>query len=141
MENREIQELWELRLADSSQFARFVKSLTPVKQRTLEASIDKILLRHGSDLIDGDLIKSFGGSLYEFRVGPTSTRMLNKAGEGDKTPHQKLALRVFLTFEMNNVIVLLGCYDKAASDSKSRQQSEISKARKLMKTWNDARNI
>ena len=106
-----------------------------------EAPIDKILLRHGSDLTDGDLIKSLGGSLHEFRVGPTSTRMLNKAGEGGKTTHQRLALRVFLTFEANKVIVLLGCYDKGASDSKSRQQSEISKARKLLKIWNDARNI
>ena len=132
---------WELHLVDPSGFARFVKSLSPVKQKTLEASIDKILLVHGTDLIDGDLIKSLGGSLYEFRVGPTSTRMLNKAGEEGKTPHQKIAIRVFLTFETNQVIVLLGSYDKGANDSKSKQQSEIEIARSLLKFWKITSNI
>jgi putative component of toxin-antitoxin plasmid stabilization module len=133
MDTEQISGPWELLLVDTSNFSKFVRSLSPVKQRTLEASIDKILLVHGFRLIDGDLIKNLGGGLYEYRVGPTSTRMMNKAGEGTKVTHQKIALRVFLAFEANRLIVLLGSYDKGANDSKSKQQSEITKARRLLK--------
>ncbi len=126
---------WELHLADVSGFTRFVKSLTPIKQRTLEASIDKILLIHGLELVDGDLIKNLGGGLYEFRVGPTTTRMMNRAGNSDMDTHQKIALRVFLSFEGNRLIVILGSYDKGANDSKSRQQSAIAQSRRLLKAW------
>ena len=132
---------WELHLADQSSFARFVKSLTPVKQRTLEVSIDKILLVHGSDLVDGDLIKILGGSLYEYRVAPTSTRIMKNAGDQGNTPHSKVVIRVFLTFEVGQVIVLLGAYDKGANDSKTKQQAEIEKARSLLKSWKTASNI
>lgn len=135
MAKSEISTTWELRLADVSGFARFVKSLTPIKQRTLEASIDKILLIHGLELVDGDLIKNLGGGLYEYRVGPTTTRMMNKAGESGKETHQKIALRVFLSFEGSRLIVILGSYDKGANDSKSRQQSEIAQSRRLLRSW------
>jgi hypothetical protein len=137
MAKAEISTTWELRLADASSFARFVKSLTPIKQRTLEASLDKILLVHGLELVDGDLIKNLGGGLYEFRVGPTTTRMMNKAGEGSKETHQKIALRVFLSFEGIRLIVLLGSYDKGANDSKSKQQSEIAQARRVLRARQD----
>jgi hypothetical protein len=63
MAKAEISTTWELRLADVSGFARFVKSLTPIKQRTLEASIDKILLIHGLELVDGEVVEK-----YEFNV-------------------------------------------------------------------------
>jgi hypothetical protein len=59
MAKAEISTTWELRLADVSGFSRFVKSLTPIKQRTLEASIDKILLIHGLELVDGEVIEKY----------------------------------------------------------------------------------
>jgi hypothetical protein len=130
---------WDIVLPDASGFSKFVKSLSPAKQRTLEVSIDKILLVHGTDLIDGDLIKTLGGGVYEYRVGPNTTRMMNKALESAVVPHQKIALRVFLSFERNRVIVLLGSYDKGAHDSKSKQQSEIKKARRILGAWQNPR--
>ena len=135
MVNRDSAQGWELHLADAASFAKFVKSLTPAKQRTLEASIDKILLVHGFELVDGDLVKNLGGGLYEFRVGPNTTRMMNKAGLESKIPHQKIVIRVFVSFEVDRIVVLLGSYDKGANDSKSKQQSEIAKARQLLKDW------
>jgi hypothetical protein len=135
MAKAEISATWELRLADATGFARFVKSLTPIKQRTLEASIDKILLIHGLELVDGDLIKNLGGGLYEYRVGPTTTRMMKRAGEGGKDVHQKIALRVFLSFEGSRLITILGSYDKGANDSKSKQQSAIANSRRLLRVW------
>jgi hypothetical protein len=131
---------WELRLADATGFAKFVKSLTPIKQRTLEASIDKILLVHGFELVDGDLVKPLGGGLYEYRVGPTTTRMMNKAGLESRIPHQKIVIRVFMAFEADRIVVLLASYDKGANDSKSKQQSEIAKARQLLKEWKSSGN-
>jgi hypothetical protein len=136
MAKAEISATWELRLADTTGFARFVKSLPPpVKQRTLEASIDKILLIHGPELVDGDLIKNLGGGLYEYRVGPTTTRMMKRAGEGGTDVHQKIALRVFLSFEGSRLITILGSYDKGANDSKSKQQSAIANSRRLLRAW------
>ena len=140
MVNRHAAQGWELRLADAASFAKFVRSLTPAKQRTLEASIDKILLVHGFELVDGDLVKNLGGGLYEFRVGPTTTRMINKAGLESKIPHQKIVIRVFVSFEADRMIVLLGSYDKGANDSKSKQQSEIAKARQILKAWKSSGN-
>ena len=140
MVNRDSAQGWELHLADAASFAKFVKSLTPAKQRTLEASIDKILLVHGFEVVDGDLVKNLGGGLYEFRVGPNTTRMMNKAGLESKIPHQKIVIRVFVSFEADRIVVLLGSYDKGASDSKSKQQSEIAKARHLLKAWKSSGN-
>lgn len=140
MVNRHSAQGWELRLADAASFAKIVKSLTPAKQRTLETSIDKILLVHGFELVDGDLVKNLGGGLYEFRVGPTTTRMMNKAGLESKIPHQKIVIRVFVSFEADRMIVLLGSYDKGANDSKSKQQSEIAKARQILKAWKSSGN-
>ena len=140
MVNRHAAQGWELRLADAASFAKFVRSLTPAKQRTLEASIDKILLVHGFELVDGDLVKNLGGGLYEFRVGPTTTRIMNKAGLESKIPHQKIVIRVFVSFEADRMIVLLGSYDKGANDSKSKQQSEIAKARQILKAWKSSGN-
>ena len=140
MVNRHAAQGWELRLADAASFAKFVRSLTPAKQRTLEASIDKIMLVHGFELVDGDLVKNLGGGLYEFRVGPTTTRIMNKAGLESKIPHQKIVIRVFVSFEADRMIVLLGSYDKGANDSKSKQQSEIAKARQILKAWKSSGN-
>lgn len=44
-------------------------------------------------------------------------------------------IRVFVSFEVDRIVVLLGSYDKGANDSKSKQQSEIAKARQLLKDW------
>jgi hypothetical protein len=51
----------------------------------------------------------------------------------------KLLLRVFYTLGPNHKIVILSAYDKLADSHKRAQQSEINRAKKLRRNWQQTR--
>jgi hypothetical protein len=48
---------------------------------------------------------------------------------------EAILLRVFVAFEREKLIVLLGAYDKGKNDKQGFQQAQIEIARKRLKDW------
>jgi len=56
-------------------------------------------------------------------------------GLSDQKAVAAILLRVFVAFEGEKLIVLLGAYDKGKSDKQSFQQAQIEIARKRLRDW------
>ena len=91
----------------------------------------------GLELLGTHWLKALGRSLYEFRIGPTSTavRSFLHDNEAPVIPHQKMLLRVFSTFTFARRILFLNAYDKLKDTSQSRQQKEMERARKTLAAY------
>jgi putative component of toxin-antitoxin plasmid stabilization module len=96
----------------------------------LKAAIDFVLAEHGIDICRSNWGKPLGGGLYEFRVRKAPS---DSGIAGSSRP---VLLRLFCTFTGNQVVVLLGGYDKGREPSRGRQQKEINRARKLLSEFN-----
>ena len=56
-------------------------------------------------------------------------------GLSDQKAGVAILLRVFVAFEGEKLIVLLGAYDKGKNDKQSFQQAQIEIARKRLRDW------
>lgn len=52
-----------------------------------------------------------------------------------RSSHQKILLRVFMSFHGKKLVLLLHGYDKGKNDSKKKQQEEIEIARRRLRAW------
>lgn len=128
---------WSVEYVGDS-FERFLLSLPAYEQAVLIAAIEHVLQVHGVDICAGEWGKPLGGGLYEFRVRKSLRAILAAAGVANSPSHGSdgmVLLRVFCTFHGNMIVVLYHGYNKKADPSKSRQQREIAKARKLHERW------
>ena len=127
-------------LADATAFRRFAKRLDPIQVRLVQDSIDNILAIHGLSLLaEGDWLKSLGAGLFEFRIGPTTSsvysQIIRNSPEYLKPSHRKMLIRIFVSFEGLNLVIICGAYDKLDDSSKRRQQLEVVKARKALRLY------
>jgi hypothetical protein len=126
----------QIRFADPEGFKNQVESLNSVHQDLLLRSLKEILGAQGLALARSIWLKSLGGSLWEFRIGPTSKAVESKAGllSDETVPQTKLLLRVFCSFQ-NNQVVIHGCYNKQRNGSGKRQSAAIRRARESLLTF------
>ncbi len=113
-------------------------SLSDIKREATIAAIQIILKRQGVELSNTKWIKPLGGGLFEFRIrhtGPQISRMYGLSGYEGRNLKLGLVLRVFLAFERNQMIILLGAYDKGRKDSARNQQKQIEISRKRLNEW------
>lgn len=85
--------------------------------------------------------KALGQGLYEIRIRHSVKNLKNLArnsgselalNAGENSP---VLLRVFCTFHGKKIVLLLGGYNKQRDSSKKRQETEIKRARKVLKAW------
>jgi hypothetical protein len=127
---------FDIHFADPVSFRNQVESLNTSHQNLLLWALKEILGRQGLALARSTWLKSLGGSLWEFRIGPTSKAVESKAGllSDETVPQTKLLLRVFCSFQ-NNQVVIHGCYNKQRYGSGKRQSAAIRRARESLLTF------
>jgi hypothetical protein len=126
----------EIRFADPESFKNQVASLSAIHQDLLLRSLKEILGAQGLALARSTWLKSLGGSLWEFRIGPSSKAVESKAGvpPGETMPQTKVLLRVFCSFQKQQIIIH-GCFDKQRYGPGKRQDAAIRRARESLLTF------
>ena len=109
---------WTLAFADLDALERSLKKLPSDAVLAVVAQFERDLRRYGLEVFNTGAAKWLGGGLagYRYRRNPD------------------LLIRLFFTIEANQVILVLSGYDKMRDSSHSRQQTEIIKARKALKS-------
>jgi hypothetical protein len=137
---------WRLDAPDDGRFWNFYDNLKEIERATLQAALDHVLAVYGNDICSTSWGKALGGGLYEFRIRLSLDTILREYGapESNVEIPRRLAgrpclLRVFCTFHGDKIILLLGGYNKGKDPPKKRQNKEISRARRELKRWRNAR--
>ena len=106
---------WGVESHPDFDFDQFLEELPEPNQLVVYETVSQVLRVKGNQLAGTHWVKALGSGLFEFRIaGP------------------QLLVRIFFTFKVGRVILLLGAYDKKRSPSSKRQQQEIARARKRM---------
>ena len=116
----------------------WLESLSIIKAEAAVAAIQFVLQMHGLKLIESKWLKGLGGGLYEFRIRHGATqikRMYDDAGYEGRNFKAALVLRIFVAFQEDRVILLLGAYDKGRHDSATYQQKQIAISRKRLREF------
>jgi len=118
-------------------FAAGLKKLPNHVSDAVQLAIREILTIKGLELAETEWLKKVSGSVWELRVGKTTTAVYSKAGieKPMGINHTKILVRVFCSFQGGKLIVLLSAYDKKSDDSPSRQREEIAKANRILSKW------
>jgi hypothetical protein len=124
---------WTIVFADEKAWVRFVGKLS-VPSRTALVFAFKFIEVQGLELLGTTWLRSLGRSLYEFRIGPSTTSIRSFLGDSAAPviPHTKMLIRIFSTFRFGKRILILNAYDKLKDTSSTRQQKEIERARKTL---------
>jgi hypothetical protein len=127
---------FDIHFADPVSFRNQVESLNASHQNIMLWALKEILGRQGFALARSTWLKSLGGSLWEFRIGPSYKAVESKAGvpPGETMPQTKVLLRVFCSFQ-NQQIIIHGCFDKQRYGSGKRQSAAIRRARESLLTF------
>ncbi|MBB4663457.1 hypothetical protein [Conexibacter arvalis] len=131
---------WEIEFfsdANGNQPVRkFLKDLDYRKRNALIAAIETVLEPMGLDVCQTEYGKALGRGLYEFRLRHDEETILRKAGRpADGASSTDLLLRVFFLAYGEKIILLLGAYDKGLDPSKRRQEREIARARRRLRSF------
>jgi len=106
---------WDVESHPDFDFDQFLDELPGPNQLVVYETVSQVLRAKGNQLAGTHWVTALGSGLFEFRIaGP------------------QLLVRIFFTFKVGRVILLLGAYDKKRSPSSKRQQQEIARARKRM---------
>lgn len=113
-------------------FEAQVLELSEYEQVVVLAALEHILAREGINLARTPWLKSLGGGLWEFRIGPNSKAIFSRSGLIDLNAFSnfRIVVRIFCIFK-NDKIVLLSCYDKLRKGPGRRQNQAIEAARKM----------
>lgn len=132
--------VWSLTYLDEARFFRDVSDLPADLRYVLKVAIESILLVGGMDLAAGPWLKSLGGGLWEFRVGPSIKAVFSKANFRSPLPipNTRILIRAYCTFR-NRQILLIGLFDKQRYGSGKRQSNSIQNAKKQLLTFQTER--
>ena len=117
---------------------RWIDGLSEQKAEAVIVALQEVLAVNGINLTSGAWLKSLGSGLYEFRIRHSASEiqsMYKIANRGLVPRAEEILLRIFVAFEGEKIIFLLGAYDKGKRDKKSFQQTQIEVARKRLKEW------
>lgn len=132
--------VWSLTYCDETKFFRDVNDLPADTRYVLRVALESILLVEGIDLASGPWLKSLGGGLWEFRIGPSLKAVFSKANGRSPLPsaNTRILIRVYCTFR-NREVLLIGLFDKQRYGSGKRQAKSIENARKQLLTFQKER--
>lgn len=133
---------WKIEFYEDAQGRRPVEKwldrLSDQKAEAATIALSHVLAINAMSLASTAWLKSLGSGLFEFRIRHTKAQIQNMYSEAhQKLPFEAVSvlLRIFVAFEGDRVILLLGAYDKGKNDSASFQQEQIGIARKRLKDW------
>ena len=121
---------------------KWIDGLSDQKAEAVLVALKEVLAVNGITLTSGAWLKSLGKGLYEFRVRHSASeiqamyKVINKGLVGGA---EAILLRVFVAFEREKLIVLMGAYDKGKNDKQGFQQAQIEIARKRLRDWKHRR--
>ena len=127
-----------VKLLESPRYRKHFAGLREPVQVIVKVAIQTILMEQGMALATGNWLKYIGDGVWEFRVGKSAKAVYSKGGFpfNSRMPDFLLLIRVFCAFE-DNVIVLLGCYDKQRFSGGKRQASAIVSAKNELLTFRE----
>ena len=117
---------------------KWIDGLSDQKAEAVIVALQEVLAVNGINLASGSWLKSLGSGLYEFRIRHSKNEiqgMYKAANRGLVGGAEAILLRIFVAFEGQKLIVLLGGYDKGKNDKHSFQQAQIEIARKRLRDW------
>ncbi|CAN2228279.1 hypothetical protein MCERE85_01398 [Candidatus Nanopelagicaceae bacterium] len=133
---------WRVEFYEDAQGRRpvekWIDGLNDQKAEAVLVALQEVLAVNGINLASGAWLKSLGKGLYEFRIRHSASEiqaMYKVAIKGLVGGAEAILLRVFVAFEGEKLIVLLGAYDKGKKDKQGFQQAQIEIARKRLKDW------
>lgn len=121
---------------------KWIDGLSDQKAEAVILALQEVLAVNGINLASGAWLRSLGSGLFEFRIRHSKNEiqaMYKTANRGLAGGAQAILLRIFVAFEGQKLIVLLGGYDKGKNDKQSFQQAQIEIARKRLRDWKRSR--
>ena len=99
---------WSITYFDEDRFIRSVKELPQDTQVLIKIAIRHILTKQGLSLARTPWLKSLGGGLWEFRIGPSAKAVVSKAGDSSArlARNSKVLIRVYCTFTNDQMLCL-----------------------------------
>jgi hypothetical protein len=115
----------------------WLRKLTPRKRRALGVAMFEILQHEGPHVVGTNFGKGLGGGLFEFRLDQDAAQVLARKGKKARPEGEsgKILLRVFCHAHGDQIVLLLGAYDKGERPSARHQQAQIELARTRLKVW------
>ena len=133
---------WRIEFYEDAQGRRpvekWIDGLSDQKAGAVILALQEVLAVDGIKLVSSAWLKPLGSGLYEFRIRHSASEiqaMYKVANKGLVGGVAAILLRVFVAFEGEKLIVLLGAYDKGKNDKQSFQQAQIEIARKRLRDW------
>ena len=133
---------WKIEFYEDAQGRRpvekWIDGLSDQKAGAVILALQEVLAVDGIKLVSSAWLKPLGSGLYEFRIRHSASEiqaMYKVANKGLVGGVEAILLRVFVAFEGEKLIVLLGAYDKGKNDKQSFQQAQIEIARKRLRDW------
>jgi hypothetical protein len=133
---------WRIEFYEDAQSRRpvekWIDGLSDQKAEAVVVGLQEVLAVNGIELASSAWLKSLGTGLYEFRIRHSASEiqaMYKVANRGLAGGAEAILLRIFVAFEREKLIVLLGAYDKGKNDKIGFQQSQIEIARKRLRDW------
>jgi hypothetical protein len=123
---------WRVEIASTSAgdaMARWLDSLDEARYLAVRSAVMNQLEPHGMNLARTHWLRPLGGGLYELRI--RHDRIEVAPGRWKRA---RILLRVFVAFGPGRTCTLLSGYDKGEDPSPRRQQKEIARARRLLRT-------
>jgi phage-related protein len=117
---------------------KWIDGLSDQKSEAVVVALQEVLVVNGINLSSSAWLKSMGKGLYEFRIRHSASEiqaMYKVANKGSVCGAEAILLRVFVAFEGEKIIVLLGAYDKGKNDKQGFQHAQIEIARKRLQDW------
>ena len=117
---------------------KWIDGLSDQKSEAVVVALQEVLALNGINLASSAWLKSLGKGLYEFRIRHSASEikaMYKVANKGLVGGAEAILLRVFVAFEGERLIVLMGAYDKGKDDKQGFQQAQIEIARKRLRDW------
>ena len=133
---------WKIEFYEDAQGRRpvekWIDGLSDQKAGAVILALQEVLAVDGIKLVSSAWLKPLGSGLYEFRIRHSASEiqaMYKVANRVLARGTTAILLRVFVAFEGEKLIVLLGAYDKGKNDKQSFQQAQIEIARKRLRDW------
>ena len=133
---------WNIQFYEDAQARRpvekWIDGLSNQKAEAVIVALQEVLAVNGMNLASGAWLKPLGSGLYEFRIRHSAAEiqaMYKVANKGLLGGAEAILLRIFVGFEREKVIVLLGAYDKSANDKQRFQQRQIEAAHQRLREW------
>jgi hypothetical protein len=133
---------WKIEFYEDAQGRRpvekWIDGLNDQKAQAVLVALQEVLAVNGVTLASGAWLKSLGKGLYEFRIRHSASEiqaMYKVANKGLVGGAEAILLRVFVAFDGERLIVMMGAYDKGKNDKQGFQQAQIEIARKRLRDW------